>query len=133
MKKVKGWLLDTHALLWMLYGDQRLSVPATEAIDGDLLLYASVASFWEIAIKQGSKGFDFEIESTWDESFQIELKRIGVSLLDISVSDCRLVQDLPMHHRDPFDRILIAQAINHQLGVLTRDRSFADYQLEVRW
>lgn len=125
--------MDTHTLLWMLYGDQRLSVPAAEAIDGDLLLYASVASFWEIAIKQGSKGFDFEIESTWDESFQIELKRIGVSLLDISVSDCRLVQDLLMHHRDPFDRMLIAQAINHQLGVLTRDSSFADYQVEVRW
>ncbi|MCF6312523.1 MAG: type II toxin-antitoxin system VapC family toxin [Verrucomicrobiales bacterium] len=78
MKKVKGWLLDTHALLWMLYGDKRLSAAAAKAIDGDRLLYVSVASFWEIAIKQGSKRFDFEIDPSWDELFQNELKRIRV-------------------------------------------------------
>lgn len=54
---VTGWLLDTHALLWMLHGDKSLSKKAAQAIDGKLPLYHSTASFWEIAIKLSGKGF----------------------------------------------------------------------------
>lgn len=133
MKKNKGWLLDTHALLWMLYGDNRLSSSAIKAIDGKLSVHASIASFWEIAIKQSGKGFDFEIESDWDKLFQTELTRVGVGILGISAQDCRQLQDLPMHHRDPFDRMLIAQATTHSLAILTKDKAFAAYQVKVEW
>jgi PIN domain nuclease of toxin-antitoxin system len=133
MKKVKGWLLDTHALLWMLYGDDRLSTVAAQAIDGDLAIYSSIASFWEIAIKQSGKGFDFGVESNWDELFQTELNRIGVRVLDIGIADCRAIQDLPMHHRDPFDRMLVAQAVNFGLGIISKDKIFAVYPVVVNW
>ncbi len=60
-----GWLLDTHAVLWMLYGDKRLSKKARKHIDGPLPLFYSTASFSEIALKRAGTGFDFEIEDNW--------------------------------------------------------------------
>jgi PIN domain nuclease of toxin-antitoxin system len=84
---VTGWLLDTHALLWMLHGDKRLSKKAAHAIDGKLPLYHSTASFWEIAIKLSGKGFDFEIDPDWNRIFPDELKRIGVPLLSPTIDD----------------------------------------------
>lgn len=59
---VRDWLLDTHALLWMLYGGWQLKSSARRLIDGDLPLHYSTVSFWEIAFKRSAKGFDFEIE-----------------------------------------------------------------------
>ncbi|MGA1540543.1 MAG: hypothetical protein ACO39C_08975, partial [Chthoniobacterales bacterium] len=57
---VRAWLLDTHALLWTLYADRRLSTAAKRYIDGELPVYYSTVSFWEISLKRGGKGFDFE-------------------------------------------------------------------------
>ena len=74
---VTGWLLDTHALLWMLHGDKRLSRTAVAAVDGTLPVYHSSVSFWEIAIKLSGKGFDFQIDPDWNRIFPDELKRIG--------------------------------------------------------
>lgn len=130
---VTGWLLDTHALLWTLHGDKRLSKKAAQTIDGKLPLYHSSASFWEIAIKLSGKGFDFEIDPDWNQSFPDELKRIGVPLLSPSIDDCRLRQELPKHHADPFDRMLVCQAKRLGLGIISVDKVIDSYQVMRVW
>jgi PIN domain nuclease of toxin-antitoxin system len=130
---VTGWLLETHALLWMLHGDKRLSKPAAQAIDGKLPLYHSSASFWEIAIKLTGKGFDFEITDDWNQLYPDELKRIGVPLLSPTIDDCRLLQDLPKHHGDPFDRMLVCQAKRLGLGIISMDNIIDAYQVRRVW
>lgn len=130
---VKGWLLDTHALLWMLHGDKRLSKRAAQTIDGNLPLYHSLASFWEIAIKLSGKGFDFEITDDWNQLYPGELKRIGVPLLAPSIDDCRLLQELPKHHGDPFDRMLVCQAKRLGLGIISMDTIIDSYQVIRIW
>ncbi len=80
---MRGWLLDTHALLWMLYGDKRLKASTRRMIDGDLPLYYSSVSFWEIGLKRSTKGFDFEIEDDWDILFPRKLHRLDVLRIDL--------------------------------------------------
>jgi PIN domain nuclease of toxin-antitoxin system len=130
---VNGWLLDTHALLWMLYGDKRLSRSARRLIEGELPLFYSTVSFWEIALKRSARGFDFEIEGDWDILLPRELKKSGVLKMDLEAGDCRKMEDLPLHHRDPFDRMLIAQALRRRLGVISRDELFDGYPVLRAW
>lgn len=130
---VTGWLLDTHALLWMLHGDKRLSKKAAQTIDGKLPVYHSSASFWEISIKLSSKGFDFKIDDNWNLIFSDELKRIGVPLLSPTIDDCRLVQDLPKHHGDPFDRMLVCQAKRLGLGIISAEKIIDSYEVKRAW
>jgi len=130
---LKGWLLDTDALLWMLHGDRRLTRKARELIDGSLPLYHSSASFWEMAIKLSGKGFDFEIDGDWEQVFPEELKRIGVPLLSPTVLDFRLLQDLPKHHGDPFDRLLVCQATRNRLGIISADAALDAYEVMRVW
>lgn len=130
---IRGWLLDTHTLLWMIHGDRRLSKSAARAIDGGIPVYHSSASFWEIAIKLAGKGFDFVVEDDWHLLYPEELRRIGVPLLIPDVDDFRLLQDLPKHHGDPFDRILVCQSQHHGLGILSADAVLDDYGVQRVW
>lgn len=130
---VSGWLLDTHTLLWMLYGDKRLSRPARALIDGDLPLLYSTVSFWEIALKRSARGFDFEIEDDWDILLPRALRDAEVLKIDMEAADCRKMEDLPVHHRDPFDRMLIAQAMRRRLGIVSRDALFDKYPVLRGW
>jgi PIN domain nuclease of toxin-antitoxin system len=130
---VVGWLLDTHALLWMLYGDKRLTRRARTLIDGNLPLFYSTISFWEIALKRSSKRFDFEIDDDWDILLPTELRKGEVLKIDLEAADCRAVENLPMCHRDPFDRLLAAQAKQRRLGILSRDDIFDEYAVPRVW
>ena len=128
---VRAWLLDTHALLWMLYGDHRLSAAARRHIDGHLPLYYSVVSFWEIGLKR--RASDFEIENDWDIVVPRALGEDGVLRLDIEAGDCRRMEDLPLHHRNPFDRLLAAQALQRRYGIISRDACFDAYRVPRVW
>jgi PIN domain nuclease of toxin-antitoxin system len=130
---VNGWLLDTHALLWMLYGDRRISRAARKLIDGDLPVLYSTVSFWEIALKRSTQGFDFAIEDDWDIILPRELQKGGVLKIDLEAADCRQMENLPPYHRDPFDRMLIAQAMRRRLGVISRDALFDQYSVLRGW
>lgn len=132
-KNLSGWLLDTHALLWMLYGDKRLSKNAAQAINGKLPVYHSSASFWEIAIKLSNKGFDFNLTNDWNLIFAEELTRIGIPLLSPGIDDFRLLQELPKHHGDPFDRMLICQAKRLGLGIISADQIIDSYKVARIW
>jgi PIN domain nuclease of toxin-antitoxin system len=130
---ITGWLLDTHALLWMLHGDRRLSKKAIEAIDGALPVFHSSVSFWEIAIKLSNSGFDFEVDDDWNQIYPKELERIGVGIIVPDIDDARLIQDLPKHHGDPFDRMLVCQAKRHKLGIISVDQVLDSYEVKRIW
>lgn len=125
-------LLDTHSLLWLLTDDPRLSSTARQCFEeatNELLI--SIASLWEIAIKV-SLG-KLSLARPFEELFpaQLELNRIGV--LGIDLRHLREVAALPFHHRDPFDRLLVAQAKVEELPILTRDSRFEAYPVRKIW
>jgi PIN domain nuclease of toxin-antitoxin system len=117
----------------MLYGDRRLKSSARRIIDSDLPIHYSTASFWEIALKRSAKGFDFENVDDWDILLTRELERLGVVRIDLEPADCPAMESLEFHHRDPFDRLLIAQAIQRRIGIITKDPAFDPYPVASTW
>ena len=123
-------LLDTHLLLWTVSESRRLSSEARELIgDPDNELLFSIASLWEVAIKQ----------SLGREDFRIDLRLLRRGLLDnnfeqlsITAEHTLTLADLPMLHRDPFDRMLVAQSIVEGIILLTADPVIARYPAPVR-
>ena len=125
-------LLDTHIVLWMLSGHERFPREVREAILTSEMVFVSAASFWEIAIKASLSGFsEMSLPDHWQREFQDQFKTFGVRWLPIDPEHCRVVQDLPFHHRDPFDRMLIAQAKVEGLAVASVDKAFRDYGVEI--
>ena len=121
-------LVDTHALLWWLTDDPALSEPAREAMaDRGHEPMVSTASMWEIAIKR-SLG-----KLTTPDDLPEQITDAGFGWLTITATHAWHVRDLPMHHRDPFDRILVAHALVEELSVVTSDARFADYGVRVWW
>lgn len=119
-------LLDTQVLIWSLLEPDRLHPTARDAIqDGANELFLSIVTPWEIAIKK-SRG---RLDPPDDLDAQLAAKHI--SLLPISLQHTRAVESLPHHHRDPFDRMLVAQAQTDGLTILTSDRKIAEYQVAV--
>lgn len=121
-----GVLLDTHALLGILDGDSRVPEWLHDPSVAPLLL-VSHASIWEIAIKR-SLG-----RLTVAEDLPEKLDDAGVPWLAIKLTHVWKVSQLPLHHRDPFDRLLIGQALTENLIVATADPEFARYGVPVRW
>lgn len=118
-------LLDTNALLWLLDGDDRLGPRAHRAVTGAERLVVSVVSLWEVAIKV-SIGKILPISGFYDT-----VGRSGLDRLDIAGGHLRTLETLPPIHRDPFDRLLISQALAEGLTVLTADDAFASYGVVV--
>jgi PIN domain nuclease of toxin-antitoxin system len=124
-------LLDTHALLWFLDGDDRLSATARQIIeDLNNSMWVSIASLWEIAIKL-SIG-KLQLNQPFD-ALQDELNKNLIGLLPLGFEHTRRVSTLPFHHRDPFDRMLIAQAMTENLVVVSRDAVFDAYGISREW
>lgn len=98
------YLLDTHAFLWYLMGDANLSLTVKEAIDARTGLYFSIASLWEIFIKVNIG--KLQLNRPFADLYA-ELEYLNIRLLPITVEDTQLYANLPLHHRDPFDRILV--------------------------
>ena len=124
-------LLDTHTFLWFLSGDKQLSQPALEKIiDLNNVRYISIATIWEIVIKL-SLG-RLEIKGGFDtiENF---LENNDVEILPIDFSDTKILLKLELHHRDPFDRILISQAVSNNLTIITKDAAFKKYPVKIFW
>jgi PIN domain nuclease of toxin-antitoxin system len=119
-------LLDAHALLWWLADDPTLSTPAREVIaDGNNVVAVSTATAWEISIKR-SLG---TLEAPDDLVEQIHANHFGA--LPITFADGLAAGALPRHHDDPFDRMLVTQAMAGRLTVVTRDALLARYDVDV--
>jgi len=117
-------LLDTHVLLWWLDDHPDLSPRAKSVIaDGNNLVFVSAAVIWEIRIKQALGKLEVPA------NFRKVLDQQGFELLDITVDHAYAVGDLPSHHRDPFDRMLVAQAKLEGLTLVTHDLRLKKYKI----
>lgn len=118
-------LLDTHLLLWALGEPRRLSAKILDRLEdpANTILF-STASIWEISIKAGLKRADFAVAPT--RIYQ-EAVAIGFTELLLSASAALRVADLPHHHRDPFDRLLVAQAVDEPAILLTANAQLTAY------
>jgi PIN domain nuclease of toxin-antitoxin system len=125
-------LLDAHALLWWGTDDDRLSASArTVLADGTNELYVSVASIWELAIKH-HKG-DLELPREVGVFIDERLRRNRWSSLPIDQRHVIRVAELPTIHRDPFDRMLVAQAQIEGMPIVTTDAAITRYDVETIW
>ena len=124
--------LDTHSFLWFVTADPKLSAPAQRVIvAGSNELLLSVACVWEIAIKVSIGRLPIPEPLDTFIPAQLRINRIG--LLPIELRHTLKVASLPLHHRDPFDRLLIAQALAEGLPIVSADPAFDSYPVQRLW
>jgi PIN domain nuclease of toxin-antitoxin system len=118
-------LLDTHVVLWELEGARTVGLRAQDAIERATELTFSVVSFAEIGVKVATG------KLTVPDDLHEHIIRSGLRILGLAPEHGLGVADLPLHHRDPFDRLLISQARREGLTVVTGDKRFANYDVEL--
>jgi PIN domain nuclease of toxin-antitoxin system len=125
-------LLDTHTFLWWITDDLQLSAKARELIaDGNNALYWSAASSWEVSIKYALGRLP--LPEAPEQFLTAEIEKNRIESLPIIDSHAFIAGQLPHHHRDPFDRMLVAQAQVESLTLLSNDEQLKLYNIEIRW
>jgi len=129
-------LLDTHTLLWSLFDPSRLGRKAADSIQNPAItIYISVVSFWEISLKFATG--KLELSGVVPDDFPAIAIQSGFEILPVAAADAATFHHLPrMEHKDPFDRLIIWQAISHKLTVISHDSAFGAYKklgLKVLW
>ncbi len=125
-------VLDTHAALWYALGDSRLSTEARTNIDQEIQFrYLSPASLWEMAIKirLGAYTLQIPFEDFWHEA----IVRCGFAVLPINLRHASRICELPLIHRDPFDRMLVSQALCEDFRLVSNDRRLDAYGIRRIW
>ncbi len=126
------FLLDTHAFIWFIAGDNTLSNKVRELIeDTSNERLISSASAWEMAIKF-SLG-KLMMDASFDELFPDQLQSNDITLLPIHLTHLSRIAQMPLHHRDPFDRLLVAQCQVEGIPILSRDPAFDAYGIQRIW
>jgi PIN domain nuclease of toxin-antitoxin system len=123
-------LLDTHTLLWALTDESKLSERVRKLLP-QADTWFSVASLWEILIK--ARIGKMPLPQPTGPFVMSKLQLNGVRLLNVTQDHVLRVESLPDHHRDPFDRMLIAQSLEERIPVISADRVFARYPVELIW
>jgi PIN domain nuclease of toxin-antitoxin system len=125
-------LLDTHTFLWFIGGDSRLPENARTLIE-DIRhqRFLSIASLWEISIKLSIGKLDIDMEL--EELLSDHIESNAIHILQIRFADMLEVSRMPFHHRDPFDRLIIAQAIVDGMPILSIDDVFDSYGVQRQW
>jgi PIN domain nuclease of toxin-antitoxin system len=126
------FLLDTHVFLWFVLNDAQLSPKALQLIvepTHDILI--SPASYWELAIKV-SLG-KYQIPGSFQVWMEQQIAANAFQILPITIAHAATVTTLPFHHRDPFDRLLIAQALTEKIAIVSADRVFNSYSVLREW
>ncbi|QTA81358.1 PIN domain-containing protein [Desulfonema limicola] len=125
-------LLDTSTFLWFIGGSRKLSKKAIEIIENfDNELVMSAASLWEIAIKD-SIG-KLELSEPFEQLIPKEINKNEIEILQIELPHLYEMMKLPLYHKDPFDRLIIAQGIIEQLPVIACDKAFKSYNIDIIW
>lgn len=125
-------LLDTHTLIWAYSNDPKLSATAADLIlDLANECVISPASYWEIAIKLGTS--KLALAESFPDFIQQAIHDLGVTILPIEPRHCEPLTSLPRHHNDPFDRLLIAQAIVEKMPIVSIDSAFDPYAITRLW
>ncbi|NEP58238.1 MAG: type II toxin-antitoxin system VapC family toxin [Symploca sp. SIO2G7] len=121
-------LLDTHVFLWFINDDPRLSDNLKYLVeDEDNVIYLSLASLWEISIK--SNLGKLNIGNSYTEFVEAEIIQSRISLIEIKLEHFKINATLPFHHRDPFDRLIIAQSMAENIPIITLDSAFEQYSV----
>ena len=115
-------LLDTHVLLWALNDDPRLSGKARKVIENAAEIYVSAATFWEMAIKVGLGKLQVDLDDIREYCLES-----GFVELPITSEHAIAMKDLEHHHKDPFDRLLVATAISEPMKLITADPQISQY------
>ena len=124
-------LLDTHALIWFVEGTNKLSSKAKAEIENlNNERFVSIASLWEIAIKSSRN--KLELKKTFKETIQSVIDN-DIRIITIETQHLNTLLMLKYHHGDPFDRLLIAQAITEDLTIISADKEFQAYPVRVKW
>jgi PIN domain nuclease of toxin-antitoxin system len=124
------YILDTHTLIWFLENDPRLPSAVRTQIETTPTIFISIVSLWEIAIKAniGKLTLTFPFNT-----IEPNLTSTGITQLPITFKDLEIYLSLPLHHRDPFDRLLIAQAMNYSLTFISQDSQMNAYSIQRFW
>lgn len=119
-------LLDTHVLLWALSSPEKIK-PKVQAllVDTDNIVFVSIASLWELQIKKSLNKISLP------NDFIPQLQENGFELLDINYKHIAKLDELPLIHRDPFDRMLVAQTIHENLSLVTNDLEIMKYNVKI--
>jgi PIN domain nuclease of toxin-antitoxin system len=126
------FLIDTHTFIWYVQNSDRLTTSATAIINnGRNEILLSTASIWEMAIKQSTGKLNLGLPYANFINEQMRINNIG--LLQIEVAQLDVVASLPFHHRDPFDRLLIAQVLVEQIPIVSIDPAFDAYSIQRIW
>lgn len=124
-------LLDTHTAIWLLEGSPNLNPSARDLLETtENRLYLSIVSFWEIAIKLGLGKLELQYQF---EELPNLLMQLKIEILPITFEHTRRYIDLPLHHRDPFDRMLVAQAISNSFIIVSQDAKLDPYPVQRFW
>ena len=123
-------LLDTHVLIWFVSNDANLPDAVREKVEVSKTVFFSIASLWEMAIKLNIG--KLPLKGAF-EDLEPRMVEAGITTLPVTFIDTVQYRRLPLHHRDPFDRILVAQAINYDLTLISRDTAFDAYPIQRVW
>jgi PIN domain nuclease of toxin-antitoxin system len=123
-------LLDTHTFLWFVMGNPRITAKLRAQIE-DNENFVSIVSVWEIAIKYGIGKLSLQL--SFDDFIDQQIAPNGIQLLDIKLEHLKVVAALPLHHRDPFDRLIIAQAMAEDIVLISADSVFSLYPVQIMW
>lgn len=126
------YLLDTHALLWIVTDDKQLSTKVKKIfLDEQNEIFLSIASLWEIAIKVSLNRLKLGL--SLNEFYIRHVVGNKIRLIDIKVEHLEVLENLEFHHRDPFDRILIAQCLIEKMAIMSKDKIFSSYSVKRIW
>jgi PIN domain nuclease of toxin-antitoxin system len=117
-------LLDSHAFIWWIDDDARLGPIARQAIESAEKVFVSVVSVWELGIKKAAGKIEIQAD------LAVAAEESGFEILDCRLAHAQLALTLPPHHNDPFDRMLLAQAMIERLKIMSQDGAFADYEIQ---
>ena len=125
------YIIDTQAFIWYATGDKQLSKTALEIIESDAIRYISIASIWEMAIKTSIGKLNFQ--APFEDLILNQLAINNYEILPLDLNYVFQLAKLPLFHKDPFDRIMIAQAIIENIPIVSIDAQFQSYPITVLW
>jgi PIN domain nuclease of toxin-antitoxin system len=125
-------LLDTHTFLWFVNGNKQISDKVKKLIESeDNQSFISIASLWEMSIKYNLGKLKFD--EPFDTFIEREITNSEINILHINLEHLKITATLPLYHRDPFDRLIIAQAIIENINLLSKDSAFDAYSVKRIW
>lgn len=128
---MEKFLIDTHVLIWLVSDSKKISKKAFLKLNHrETKIYISTVSLWEIAIKEKIGKLDLGLTI---EELILELKFNKIEIFTINTNHIKALNSFKLHHRDPFDRMLIAQAKVENMTIITKDNSFSKYNIDILW